>query len=333
MAHIEPESLGYYTSRLKKYIPKEAFRPATYKLLPMTLHVLNIFICQYLISLFPSWWTIALLSVLIGISYACLFLYCHELTHGTIVKQQPYRYWSELFFWSFSGMPPTLWEKVHNHSHHKSMNNYDDPDRRTFKSEKNFWNSLYNLFIYPNKTLRFSITVGFAMIFYTSKHLTAVFFSSEKKPAIVTFRPNYTKKEQRTIFFEFLFVLFMQGLQVAILGWKLYFIVAAISWFIYSSALILFIITQHLRNDNFKDSADPMLTTTSVVVPRLLDKLIDWHSYHIEHHVFPGINFDYYPIISKKIQEDFPERYQRIPLFQAVKEAYSKDVFQDDPIV
>jgi fatty acid desaturase len=192
----EPYSMGYYTSRLKKYIPKEAFRPAPYKLLPMSIHVILIYLWLFVIRQNDTWLVIVSMSVLIGISYACLFLYCHELTHGTIVRKQPYRYWAELFYWSFSGMPPTMWEKIHNLNHHKSMNNYDDPDRRTFKSEKNLWNSLYNVFIYPNKTLRFSFTVGFAMIFYTSKHLVAVFFPEGTKPAIVTFRPNYTRKEQ-----------------------------------------------------------------------------------------------------------------------------------------
>lgn len=328
----EPYSMGYYTSRLKKYIPKEAFRPAPYKLLPMSIHVCLIYLWLFVIRQNDTWLVIVSMSVLIGISYACLFLYCHELTHGTIVRKQPFRYWAELFYWSFSGMPPTMWEKIHNLNHHKSMNNYDDPDRRTFKSEKNLWNSLYNVFIYPNKTLRFSFTVGFAMIFYTSKHLVAVFFPEGTKPAIVTFRPTYSRKEQWKVFFEFLFVLLMQGLILAILGWKLYLIVSLVSWFIYSSGLIIFIITQHLRNPNFKDTADPLLTSTSVIVPVFLDKLIDWHSYHVEHHVFPGINFDYYPVISKKIQEHFPDRYQRLPFWRAVNEAYSHEIFQEDPL-
>jgi len=332
MSTIQPESLGYYTSRLKKYIPREALRPANYKLVPMTTHVLLIYTWLVLISIYPTWYVIVGLSLLTGISYACLFLFCHELTHGTIVKKQPNRYIAELFYWSFSGMPPTLWEKIHNMSHHKSMNSYDDPDRRTFKSEKNLWSSVYNLFIYPNKTLRFSFTVGFAMIFYTSKHLAAVFFPSKKRPAIVTFRPEYKVREKRKIFLEFLFVLAMQGVQVAILGWKLYLIVSLISWFIWSSGLIIFIITQHLRNPNFKDSADPLLTTTSVIVPPFLDKLIDWHSYHVEHHVFPGINFDYYPVISEKIRDHFPDRYERIPFWRAVNEAYSREIFEEDPL-
>jgi hypothetical protein len=72
------------------------------------------------------------------------------------------------------------------------------------------------------------------------------------------------------VLFEFLFVLLMQGLIFAILGWKLYLIVSLVSWFIYSSGLIIFIITQHLRNPNFKDTADPLLTSTSVIVPVFL---------------------------------------------------------------
>lgn len=332
MLDSTPQSIGYYTSRLKKYIPRQAYKPANYKLIPMTTHVILVFLWLFLIRIFPEWWVIVGLSILIGFSYACLFLYCHELTHGTIIRKQPYRYMAEVFFWSFSGMPPTMWEKIHNLNHHKSMNSYDDPDRRTFKSEKNFWNTIYNMFIYPNKSLRFSFTVGFAMIFYTSKHLVSVFFPEGSKPAIVTFRPSYSKAEKLRVLLEFLFVLGIQGLIIGVIGWKLYLIVSLVSWFVYSAGLIIFIITQHLRNPNYRDTADPLLTSTSVIVPVFLDKLIDWHSYHVEHHVFPGINFDYYPEISKRLQEHFPDRYQRIPFLRAVNEAYSHEIFEEDPL-
>lgn len=332
MSASQPQSMGYYTARLKQYLPKEAFLPATYKLWPMTIHAALILSGVVLSAQLESYWIISAVSILMGICMACLFLYCHELTHGTIVKKQPYRYWAEVFYWSFSGMPPTLWEKIHNYNHHKNMNNYDDPDRRTFKSEKNFWNSVYNLFIYPNKTLRFSFTVGFAMILYTAKHILSAFYTEGKKPAIVTYKPSYSKAEKGTIFLEFLFICAIQGTFFAVLGWKKYLFITAISWFVWSAALILFIITQHLRNPNFKDTADPMLTTTSVIIPDALDRLIDRHSFHVEHHIFPGINFDYYPLISEKLREDFPDKYERIPLWQGVKEAYSRDVFEDDPL-
>lgn len=328
----EPLPLSYYTKELKGIVPKDALKPATYKLGIMFIHVSFIFGSIYLIGYFENNYSLIGFSVLAGISIACLFLFSHELSHGTIIKKQPSFYILQNFFWAFSGIPPTVWKRVHNSSHHAFMNTYKDPDRKTFKSEAGFFNNIYNLFIYPNKKLRYSFTVGFAMMFYSTKHIFSVFYPKGRRPAIVTYRPDYSRKEVITVFFELIYILSFWGIIWFFLGLKHGLIFSFISWTIYSASVIIFIITQHQRDPVFKEVADPLLTTSSVMVPTWLDRIIDWHSYHVEHHIFPGINFDYYPHLSQKIKDKFPDKYKRLPLFQAVKEAYSEDVLIDDPL-
>lgn len=333
-SNVKPESIQFYAKHLKEHIPKEAFQAASYKLLPMFFHVILVFVnlcmIKYCIS---SSIVILSCSILMGLSIACIFLFSHELTHGTIVRSQPLLYILELFFWAFSGLPPTLWKRIHNMTHHQTMNTYEDPDRKAFRSESSTLNNVYNLFIYPNKRLRYSLTVGFAMIFYSLKHIIAVFYNPKNKPAIVTMRPNYTPKEIQKIKYELLYiVMFWTAILYFISSW-LGVIALFISWMTFSVSTITFIITQHLRNPVFIDVPDPLLTTTSVIIPRWLDKLIDWHSFHVEHHIFPGINFDYYPMISQKIKEKFPKKYQRLPILQAIKECYEQDVLIDDPLI
>lgn len=331
---LKPEDIQFYAKQLKAHIPKEAFQAAPYKLIPMSIHVGLVLGNLILIKTYLGSLAILILcSIFIGLSIACIFLFSHELTHGTIIRKQPLLYTLENFFWAFSGLPPTLWKRVHNLTHHHTMNTYDDPDRKTFKSESNKLNDLYNLFIYPNKKLRYSLSVGFAMMFYSIKHIVAVFYAEDSKPKIVTIRPNYSDKEIRKIKWELLYIaLFWFAILYYIHSW-LGVVVVLLAWVTYSCATITFIITQHLRNPVFIDVPDPLLTTTSVVIPRWLDKLIDWHSFHVEHHIFPGINFDYYPVISEKIQETFPNKYQRLPLLQAIRECYDQDVLIDDPLV
>jgi len=330
---MKPLQTAHYARQIAHTIPKEAFKPATYKLLPMFVHAGIIFGSVGMVGYLDSTYSLVLLSILSGISIACIFLYSHELSHGTIVRKEPFLYILQNFFWAFSGIPPTVWKHVHNLSHHKHMNTYDDPDRKTFKSEDSFLNKVYNLFIYPNRVLRYSLTVGSAMMFYSIKHTLAVFYNGEKKPAIVTYKPNYTKREVRKVFFEVVFILCFWSIIWVVLGLKIGLIFSLISWYTYSALVILFIITQHQRDPVFKDIADPLLTSTSVIIPSWLDRILDWHSFHVEHHVFPGINFDYYPHVSKELQKQFPERYERIPLFRAVKEAYNEDVLIDDPLL
>ena len=309
-----PQPLGYYTKELKHIIPQEAFKPATYKLMPMFIHAGLFFLWMGLIIFFDTTISTIGFSILIGLSIACLFLYSHELSHGTIIKKRPYLYLAQNFFWAFSGIPPTVWKRIHNLSHHQHMNTYSDPDRKTFKSEESFLNNLYNLFIYPNRVLRYSFTVGFAMMFYSTKHILAVFYSNDRRPAIVTHRPNYSVKEKTSIVMELVYILSFWVIVWFLLGVKTAMLVSLICWYTYSSLVILFIITQHQRDPAFIAIADPLLTTTSVIIPTWLDRIIDWHSFHVEHHLFPGINFDYYSQLSDQIRERFPDKYKPIPL-------------------
>jgi fatty acid desaturase len=330
--HIQPKKHEEYIAEIIDYIPKEAFKAATYKLIPMFAHfVMIIGMVALSIQLNHPLWT-SLFAVISGCSIACIFLFCHELTHGTIVKNKRWMYLMELIFWPFSGMPPTLWRVIHNRAHHTGANSYADPDRRTFKSEKNTLNTAYNAFIYPNKTLRFSLTVGFAMIFYTGKHILAALYSGRKKPAIVTHKPNYTRLEKRRIWFEFIYIIGFQSVIGACLGLETYLLFSLISWTISSTILISMIITQHLINPVYKDQPDPVLTTTSVRIPRWLDRIVDFHSFHIEHHVMPGINFDYYPQVSHLMQNMYPDRYTSKPFLSAIIESYNKEMFIDDPL-
>ncbi len=330
---MNPKSIRHYAQEFYPTIPKEAFKPAHYKLLPMFLHAFWIFTNIAIIHFYPSLPTLIVCSILIGISIACLFLFSHELSHGTIVRKKKTLLLLKNFFWAFSGIPPTVWHKVHNLSHHIHMNTIKDPDRKTFKSEDSFWNRCYNVFIYPNKKLRYSITVGCAMMFYSIKHIVAALYPADKKPDIVTYKPEYTPKEKTVIKFELCYIIAFWSLIYFIVGWQQGIILSIISWYTYSALVICFIVTQHLGNDVFIKDPDPLLTTTSVIIPRWLDRIIDMHSFHVEHHIFPAVNFDYYPQISSELHKAYPQRYNRISIWQALRQAFDTDVLIDDPLL
>ena len=326
-----PMPIRYYQKTLAHTIPSEAYKPAYYKLLYMSIHAVWIFGLMGMISISSSWLCILFISVLIGFSIVCLFLYSHELSHGAVIKKRKVSYLIKNFFWAFSGIPPTVWDRVHNHTHHHTMNTPNDPDRKTHISEKNIWNDIYNLFIYPNKVIRYSLTIGFAMVFYSVKHTVAVFYSDAEKPAIVTYRPSYNKKQKRKVIIEICYIICFWLSIWYLIGIEKGVVMSAVSWVSYSSFVIIFIITQHLGRPLYKDVSDPLLTSTSVIIPRWLDRIIDWHSFHVEHHMFPSINFDYYPQLSKKIENKYPQKYHRIPFFKALKDTFKNGVYIEDP--
>ncbi|NJN90595.1 MAG: fatty acid desaturase, partial [Leptolyngbyaceae cyanobacterium SL_5_14] len=54
---------------------------------------------------------------------------------------------------------------------------------------------------------------------------------------------------------------------------------------------------------------DPLVNSVSLKIPKLFDVLHLDFSYHTEHHIFPGINSDYYPVVQKLLQAHYPERF------------------------
>jgi fatty acid desaturase len=53
---------------------------------------------------------------------------------------------------------------------------------------------------------------------------------------------------------------------------------------------------------------DPLINSLSIRVPKLFDQLHLNFSYHTEHHIFPGINSDYYPLVQELLKTHYPER-------------------------
>jgi fatty acid desaturase len=57
---------------------------------------------------------------------------------------------------------------------------------------------------------------------------------------------------------------------------------------------------------------DPLLNSVSLRVYKLFDQLHLNFSYHTEHHIFPGMNSDYYPMVQELLETHYPERMNLI---------------------
>ncbi|NES96474.1 MAG: fatty acid desaturase, partial [Desertifilum sp. SIO1I2] len=75
----------------------------------------------------------------------------------------------------------------------------------------------------------------------------------------------------------------------------------------YAGAMF-YIFTNHLLCQ-MTSVNDPLANTLSIRVPKLFDRLHLNFSYHTEHHIFPGMNSDYYPLVQELLKTHYPERY------------------------
>lgn len=323
-----------YAAAVKHVLPPEAFKPAYYKLIYMFGCVAICIGLMWWIRILDNYWAIAGIAMVIGTVYSMIFMFSHELSHNTIIKTNSLRNPLEIFFWGINYFPATLWRRIHHHNHHINTNTLNDPDRRPTKSERSFMGVIFNTLTYPNKVLKYSLTVGLAMPTYTWKHIMSVYYPKGKKPDLVLYRPNYSDEEKKNIAIEILVIVLIQALIFLLIGSALkYLLVTALSWYVGSLFTVTVIMTQHYLKDVTLSEADQLLSTTTTEVPQIMHFLMDYHAYHVEHHVIPSVNFDYYPLVAAELKRQFPDRYHSLPFHIAVKEAFQYEVFVDDPLL
>lgn len=318
--------------RIRAALPPEAFRAAPVKLIPMFLHVAIIAGSHWWAGqLGLSGWLI--LPVLAAASsLACIGFYAHDLSHGSIVRglvQRPL----EVLFFGLLFIAPTLWRRVHNHIHHVHYNTPGDSDRQFFKDEERRDIRWYSWFLYPNEDmLPWNPLVYLHFVVWVIRNTVAAVLPARWKPTGVHARPEYTRAEMLGMAADWVGILALQVLLWLCCGGQFWvYVVMAVGMQCATSAIAMtYIFTNHFLNP-FSNEADPLTGCTSVIVPGWLDKLHDNFSYHTEHHVLPGLNADYYPVVSRVLQETHPDKYQRIPIGEAWRRLWRNRLFEDRP--
>jgi fatty acid desaturase len=236
----------------------------------------------------------------------------HDLMHTKSVKN-PYT----LRIVSLLGLamlwtPPTLWKNVHNRIHHNKTNALGDPDRNFLYQQPNTWGKWIQNLLIPSQTVNpcwLMIGMVSAWSISTFRNLTSVLLFSGEDVHYVPAAFQVCSKERREIAFEFLIIF---TLHVSILSYlqfdalKLvlsYFLPIALGY----AGIIFYVYTNHMlcRMTNLND---PLRNSISIKVPKLFDLLHLNFSYHAEHHIFPGLNSDYYPLVQDLIKTYYPER-------------------------
>lgn len=321
-----------YIRFLKPRLPERAFAPAPRKLAILAVHLPAI-LASYAGIRFSSHWLLWLAcSLIIGHSLACIAFLAHELSHNTIIRNRRIRYVLELLMWGLNFISPTVWHRVHNHTHHQHANTAADPDRQFLASEDSTPARWYSRLFYPNRqSPRWNFIVGFHFVPYIFRNTLAAFYPNASKPSLVPAKPPYTTRERLAVAFELAVIALLQvGVFYAVGGsWIRFLFAGPVAVLITSSVVMVYVFTNHFLNP-LCETNDPVASTTSVVVPRLFDR---WHhrfSYHTERHRFPGMNSDYYPALSELLQTHYAERYHRMSLPKAWRRLWSNEIYLEE---
>jgi fatty acid desaturase len=313
--------------RLREALPPEAFAANRSRLWPMLLHGLIVFAGYAIIRRFPM--SGPAMALVIGHSLACLGFAAHELSHNAIVRNRRAKYWLTLITFGFQCLPATMWNRLHNDAHHHHAGTPEDPDRPFLESERRPSTVAYAALMYPSARVGSNLLVFGHFIGYIARNVLSVFYPADKKPSIVTSKPAYRPRERRLIALELLAIAALQyGIWMASgRTWWNYTWASIVPLIVSSAVLMSYIFTNHFLNP-ITHTHDPIAGSTSVIVPKLFDVLHFNFSYHTEHHLFPSLNSDYYPLVSDLLKVEARGRYHQLPFGEAWRRLWLQDAFR-----
>jgi fatty acid desaturase len=255
-------------------------------------------------------------SIIMGNAVVALLFSSHELLHGKMVKNPGLRSLLSLLGLAMLWTPPTFWKAVHNREHHSKTNSLQDPDRNYLASQPQNWGKwIQNLFVPSNSVNPIWVVIGTCNAWgvHTFRNLTSVLLFNDGSPDYTPASFTVSTRERKAIAIELVLIAGIHTLILSYLGWhpiKLLLSYFLPIWIGYAGVMF-YIYTNHMFC-RMTEVNDPLINSVSLRMPRIFNTLHFNFAYHTEHHVFPGVNSDYYPVVQKLLMEQYPDRYNLV---------------------
>ncbi len=317
-----------YARVIRPHLPPEAFRPEPRHFVRIVFHLALLLTGYWTLRETPLWLA-PLCAILIGHSIACIGFLAHDVSHHSVVRSRVATRMLELLLFGVNMIPPSVWQKVHNQTHHIETNTRDDPDRAFCETERSPATELYSRLFYPSiRHERFRLLVPLHFVPYIARNVWAALLPAASKPSLVPFKPKYAMRQRLTVVMEIGWLGLLQSGIWLLVGrdWARFFWATPVALLAASSVVMAYVFTNHFLNP-FCEHTDPLIGSTSIVVPKWIDWLHDNFSYHTEHHLFPGMNPRHFPTVSRLLSEHFPERYNRIGFREAWQRLWRQEEF------
>ena len=312
--HMDLHPQPFYVHELKRRLRPHLLKPAPWRLAWLPIHVAVIAIGTLAIARgWTPWPVIPLLSVAIGLSFAGLTFLGHETLHGGVIRGR-YSWLKPIVGWiAFAPftLSQQLWVVWHNRIHHATTQRIGaDPDM--YPTLEKYQSSALNRFSTDNFALGgrrwrgfFSLLLGFTV---QSKHML---FVSKSRLGMSTRELRRTILETGLAVTLWVGIAFMIGLVPFLFAYVIPLLVADI-------VVMAFILTNHGLSPATEIN-DPLVNSLSVTAPRWLEWLTLDFGYHVEHHLFPAMPGRSARALRDEIVRAWPERYQTMPLFTALR--------------
>ncbi|OCQ91143.1 fatty acid desaturase [Oscillatoriales cyanobacterium USR001] len=319
-----PQSV--YVKKLKPLLPPQAFEPDPNKLAILFINLAILILGWGIAAHLDRWpvyllWLYLPLALIMGNSIVILLFSTHDFMHGSVIKKSRWSYLISFLGLSMLLMPPTQWKTLHNLVHHNNTNSLDDPDRNYLYEQPETWGKwIQNLFAPSVEIHPFWLVVGFtgSWTVHNFRNLTSVLFFNNKSVDYVPSAFTVSDKDRLIIAFECLGIL---GIHLSILAYLGFNPLKVTLGYLLPIAIghagsMFYIYTNHLICQ-MTSVNDPLINSLSIRVPKIFDVLHFNFSYHTEHHIFPSLNSDYYPLVQELIQIHYPNRMNLVDAGEA----------------
>ena len=256
------------------------------------------------------WYAALPVSVSVGILYASLFFFGHEVGHGAIIRsrrgQTAVLYVTCLIYC----LSPHLWQLWHNHAHHGHTNEPDrDPD--SFGTVESFRRNPVS-----QALARFTpgsghwLSVFFLPTFFTTQSHYVLWLNS--------FSEEFRRLDRRRAKLESAAMAafwVMVGVWAGPGGVVLAVVVPMLT---VNCVMMSYVVTNHMLRP-LVTRPHALETTMSVTTSKVLDLLFFNFSHHVEHHLFPSMSPRYYPLVRRSLRRLAADRYLAPPHWRALR--------------
>lgn len=289
-------------------LPRRAFEPnpaAAWALLP----ILAVLISGQAVLLFatPVWWLAIPLALICGSTQVTLWSFAHEAAHGTMLRHKGFRRFSTNLAGFFFLYPGELLERWHLAHHRHTHQQGQDPDVMTLEE---FQGARYWL-------IRQLAKIGMLNQFLyslvsNSMHGNVVLWIRTRELKVFAGGAwNRLRIKGLTIFIAWLCIGWLAGPIGAFFGFLLPWLVGNAIWSSYALA--------HHQSSALIENPDRLNSTVSIRTSRMFEFLHLHGCHHIEHHLFPRMNWRFLPLVRTALRDIVGSRYRTISHWEAIR--------------
>jgi fatty acid desaturase len=299
-------------------LPPQAFKSNINRVWILLINLVICILGWGIADRLPQWsplylWLYLPCTLIMANSVVVLLFSSHELLHSSLIKNLWLRRILSLLGLALLWTPPTFWKVVHNREHHSKTNSLHDPDRNYLATQpKNWGKRIQHLFVPSNSVNPLWLVIGTCNAWgvHTFRNLSSVLLFNDALPDYTPSSFKVSPKERQAIAIELVIITGIHLSILSYLGWhpiKLLLSYFLPIWLGYAGVMF-YIYTNHMLC-RMTTVNDPLINSASLRVPTIFNLLHFNFAYHTEHHVFPGINSDYYPVVQDLLRINYPDRY------------------------